>query len=70
MALAVAERTCSRPAAPHDRLGADLLPAPGRFSMTNGWPSRSDKPLTDQARDDVVAAAGGKRNDQRTGRDG
>ena len=21
---------------------AILLPAPGRFSMTNGWPSRSD----------------------------
>ena len=29
----------------HDRpRSAILLPAPGRFSMTNCWPSRSDSP--------------------------
>jgi hypothetical protein len=33
----IAVRRC-----PHDGFGADLPPAPVRFSMTNGCPSRSD----------------------------
>ena len=34
---------CSRPAGARTTASVPiLLPAPGRFSMTNGWPSRSD----------------------------
>ena len=37
---------------------AMLVPAPGRLSTTNCWPSRSRQPLAEQARGQVGRSAG------------
>ena len=39
---------------------AMLVPAPGRFSMTNGWPKLLRKPLTRSCAQDVLGAARSK----------
>jgi len=51
---------------PHDRLGADVGAGARRFSMMNGWPSRSIT-VGDQASDDVGPPPGGNGTIQCTG---
>src|SRR6516165_9221739 len=47
-----------------------LLADPGRFSITNCWPSRSRQPLSYQACHDVGATSGGKSDNDVHGRAG
>src|SRR5262249_43829367 len=54
----------------HDGLGVDVAAAPGRFSMMNCWPSRSDNHCPTSRAVMSVAPAGPTGTIKRTGRDG